>query len=158
MNLKVPASLNPEESIGWCPGCGHGIIMRMLAECVQELGLDEKMILVEDVACGSLGQFVVSWNSIGAAHGRPIIVAAGAKRVRPNDIVVAHPGDGSAYSIGMESTIHCALRNENILALVVNNCCHQMFGMFEGTAVLADGTRLQIEALPAFAEHAVNNW
>lgn len=91
MNLKVPASLNPEESIGWCPGCGHGIIMRMLAECVQELGLDEKMILVEDVACGSLGQFVVSWNSIGAAHGRPIIVAAGAKRVRPNDIVVAHP-------------------------------------------------------------------
>ena len=129
MNLKVPASLNPEESIGWCPGCGHGIIMRMLAECVQELGLDEKMILVEDVACGSLGQFVVSWNSIGAAHGRPIIVAAGAKRVRPNDIVVAHPGDGSAYSIGMESTIHCALRNENILALVVNNC---VFGMTGG--------------------------
>ena len=49
-------------------------------------------------------------------------------------------------------------RTTRIKALVVNNCCHQMFGMFEGTAVLADGTRLQIEALPAFAEHAVNNW
>lgn len=49
-------------------------------------------------------------------------------------------------------------RTTRIKALVVNNCCHQMFGMFEGTAVLADGTRLQIEELPAFAEHAVNNW
>ncbi len=129
MNLKAPKSLNPEQPTGWCPGCGHGIIMRILAECVQELGMDDKMILVEDVACGSLGQFVVSWNSIGAAHGRPIITAAGAKRARPDHLVVAHPGDGSAYSIGTESTIHCALRNENILALVVNNC---VFGMTGG--------------------------
>lgn len=64
-----------------------------------------------------------------SAHGRPIIAAAGLKRVRPDAIVVAHPGDGSAYSIGIESTLHCALRNENILALVVNN---SVFGMTGG--------------------------
>lgn len=129
MNLKVPASLNPEQRVGWCPGCGHGIVMHCLAEAVEELGLDEKLIIVEDVACGELAQGVYKWDSIGAAHGRPIITAAGAKRARPECVVVAHPGDGSAYSIGTESTIHCALRNENILALVVNNC---VFGMTGG--------------------------
>lgn len=129
MNLKVPASLNPEQRVGWCPGCGHGIVMRCLAEAVAELGLDEKLILVEDVACGELAQGIYGWDSIGSAHGRPIVVAAGVKRARPDNIVVAHPGDGSAYSIGIESTIHCALRNENILALVVNNC---VFGMTGG--------------------------
>lgn len=129
MNLKVPESLNPEQRIGWCPGCGHGIVMRCLAEAVEELGLDEKFIIVEDVACGELGQSIYRWDTIGAAHGRPIITAAGAKRARPDSIVVAHPGDGSAYSIGIESTLHCALRNENILALVVNN---SVFGMTGG--------------------------
>lgn len=129
MNLKVPESMSPERSVGWCPGCGHGIIMRCLAEVVQELGLDEKLIMVEDVACGCLDQGIYKWDSIGTAHGRPIIAAAGVKRARPDCVVVAHPGDGSAYSIGTESTIHCALRNENILALVVNNC---VFGMTGG--------------------------
>ena len=129
MKLTVPSTINRENKSGWCPGCGHGIIMRMLAEAVDELGIQEDIILVTDVACGQLAVSVVEWNDIGAAHGRPIITAAGAKRARPDQIVVANPGDGSAYSIGIESTIHCALRNENILALVTNNC---VFGMTGG--------------------------
>lgn len=129
MKCSVPKGVNTGAHIGWCPGCGHGVIVRLVAEAARDLGIEDKIIMVEDVACGEFAQNVLQFNSIGAAHGRPIITAAGAKRVRPDAIVIAHPGDGSAYSIGMESTIHCALRNENILALVVNN---SVFGMTGG--------------------------
>lgn len=129
MKLKAPSTICSDSTAGWCPGCGHGIIVRLLAEAVQALGIEEKFVFVVDVACGSLAVNCVEFNNIGSAHGRPIITAAGVKRARPDEIVVAHAGDGSAYSIGIESTIHCALRNENILALVVNN---GVFGMTGG--------------------------
>lgn len=128
MKCAIPRAFNPGANISWCPGCGHGIICRILAEAAQELGIDDRMILVEDVACGQYAQYVMHYNSIGGAHGRTIITAAGTKRARPEAIVVARPGDGSAYSIGIESTFHCAIRNENILALVVNNSIYGMTG------------------------------
>lgn len=129
MKLKAPSTIFADSTAGWCPGCGHGIIVRLLAEAVESLGIEERLVLVVDVACGSLAVNCIEFNNIGTAHGRPIITAAGVKRARPDEIVVAHAGDGSAYSIGTESTIHCALRNENILALVVNN---GVFGMTGG--------------------------
>ena len=129
MKCKLPETIVRDRASGWCPGCGHGIVYRLLAEAAEELGIDEKIILVTDVACGEMGRYKYNWNNIGAAHGRPVITAAGAKRARPEEIVVANPGDGSAYSIGIESTIHCALRNENFLTLVTNNC---VFGMTGG--------------------------
>ena len=109
MKCSVPNGVNTSAHIGWCPGCGHGIIARLVAEAAQALGIEDRIIMVEDVACGEFAQNVLQFNSIGAAHGRPIITAAGAKRVRPDAIVIAHPGDGSAYSIGME-TAPCAMR------------------------------------------------
>ena len=129
MKLKMPELVVAERTANWCPGCGHGIVARVLAEVLESMGLEEQVIMALDVACGAMigGGFKI--NTIGAAHGRPIITAAGAKRARPDAVVIAHAGDGSAYSIGMESTIHCALRNENILALVVNNA---VFGMTGG--------------------------
>lgn len=129
MEYIVPKSIDMEYESSWCPGCGHGIIVRLLAEAAESLGIADRMITVEDVACGQYSQYALKYNSIMTAHGRPIITAAGVKRARPDSIVVAHPGDGSAYSIGIESTVHCALRNENILALVVNN---SVFGMTGG--------------------------
>lgn len=129
MKLSLPSLMNRVETTTWCPGCGHGIVSRILGEAIDELGIQEKLIIVVDVACGGSIARNLKINSIGAAHGRPIITASGAKRARPDEIVIAHAGDGSAYAIGMESTIHCALRNENILALVVNNA---VFGMTGG--------------------------
>jgi len=129
MKLKMPELMVADDTANWCPGCGHGIVSRLFAEAVEALGFEEKLIVVVDVACGAMIRRNLKINVIGAAHGRPIIAASGAKRARPDEIVVAHVGDGSAYSIGMESTIHCALRNENILALVVNNA---VFGMTGG--------------------------
>lgn len=128
MKLKVPDTII-NKSTGWCPGCGHGIIVRLLAESAEELGKSDDVIIVMDVACGAFIESTVTFNYLGAAHGRPLIAAAGVKRIRKEEIVIAHAGDGAAYSIGTESTIHVALRNENILAVVVNNC---VFGMTGG--------------------------
>ncbi len=128
MKYKVPYTVTDSLS-SWCPGCGHGIVARLVCEAAEELGISEKLIVVTDVACGSLLVGVLTFNNIGAAHGRPIITAAGAKRARKDAVVLAHIGDGAAYSIGIESTIHAALRNENIVALVVNN---GVFGMTGG--------------------------
>lgn len=127
MKYQIPDTIL-DKTTGWCAGCGHGVVVRLLAEVVDELGLSEKIIVVMDVACGAFIESTVTYNYLGAAHGRPIITAAGVKRVRKDDLVVAHAGDGSAYAIGIESTIHAALRDENILALVVNNCVYGMTG------------------------------
>lgn len=145
MIKKIPDTIK-DVLTGWCSGCGHGVVVRLLTEVIQELKLDEKIIIVMDVACGAFIESTVTYNYLGAAHGRPIITAAGVKRVRNQDIVVAHAGDGSAYSIGTESTIHVALRNENILALIVNNC---VFGMTGGqmspTSILGQQTTTSLK-------------
>lgn len=137
MKLKIPNTITCVES-GWCPGCGHGIIARLIAEITEEMGVSEDVIMVRDVACGSMISSVVTYNNVGGAHGRPIVTACGVKRARHDAIVIAHPGDGSAYSIGIESTVHAALRNENILALVVNNSVFGMTGGQMSPATLPD--------------------
>ncbi len=129
MEFIVPKGINREAENKWCPGCGHGIIVRLVAEAARDLGIDDRMLMVEDVACGAFAKFTLQYNTVCSAHGRTIITAAGVKRARPDAVVIAHAGGGSAYSIGIGSTIHCALRNENILALVVNN---SVFGMTGG--------------------------
>lgn len=78
MNFKVPETI--ERSGGWCPGCGHGIVLRLMAEAIRDLGIQEDVILVKDVACGGMAVNAASFNLIGAAHGRTIVTAAGAKR------------------------------------------------------------------------------
>ena len=80
MKLSVPNGINMDAHVGWCPGCGHGIVVRLVAEAARDLGIEENIIMVEDVACGEFAQNVLKFNTIGAAHGRPIITAAGAKR------------------------------------------------------------------------------
>ena len=87
MKLSVPNGINMDAHVGWCPGCGHGIVVRLVAEAARDLGIEENIIMVEDVACGEFAQNVLKFNTIGAAHGRPIITAAGAKRTRPDAIV-----------------------------------------------------------------------
>ena len=128
MNLKAPASvINPGGS--FCPGCSHGVVDRLVAEAVEALGMQERFIATVDVACGAWSMDNWNFDTVMCAHGRPMVVAAGVKRARPQNLVAAYLGDGAAYSIGTAETIHCALRNENILAIVLNN---GVFGMTGG--------------------------
>ena len=129
MNFKIPKDIDMNQQASWCPGCGHGIICRVITEAVQELGVSNKVLTVDDVACGQFGQFAMKYNTVMGAHGRTIATAAGLKHARPDCLVIARPGDGSAYSIGIESTLYSAIRNDNILAIVINN---SVFGMTGG--------------------------
>ena len=69
MKLSVPNGINMDAHVGWCPGCGHGIVARLVAEAARDLGIEENIIMVEDVACGEFAQNVLKFNTIGAAHG-----------------------------------------------------------------------------------------
>ena len=102
MNFKIPNDIDMTQQASWCPGCGHGIICRVITEAVQELGVSNKVLTVDDVACGQFGQFAMKYNTVMGAHGRTIATAAGLKHARPDCLVIARPGDGSAYSIGIE--------------------------------------------------------
>ena len=77
MNFTVPKDIDMTQQASWCPGCGHGIVCRIITEAVQELGVSNKVLTVDDVACGQFGQFAMKYNTVMSAHGRTIATAAG---------------------------------------------------------------------------------
>lgn len=127
MKLKAPESVF--STAGFCPGCGHGLASRLIGEVAEEMGINENLLAVVDVACCSFNIDYWRFDTIMAAHGRDIPTAVGVKHVRPDNPVMAYLGDGAAYSIGMAETVHAALRNDNICVFVINN---SVFGMTGG--------------------------
>ncbi|MBQ2746884.1 MAG: 2-oxoglutarate oxidoreductase [Firmicutes bacterium] len=123
-DIRLPKSL-PEPGL-WCQGCGHGIVSRLIMEVLEELGVAEKAIIVEDVACGAMGMYTI--DSFWGSHGRTIPAAIGIKSINPDAIVFAKPGDGAAYSIGVAELVHAALRGNNITVIVINNTIYGMTG------------------------------
>lgn len=117
------------ENNKFCPGCGHGIINRVLAEVLEETGQADVAVGALAVGCGCLmmDTFGVDW--VQAPHGRAAAVATGVKRVRPENFVFTYQGDGDAVSIGFSETMYAAIRNENITVIFVNN---GIFGMTGG--------------------------
>lgn len=117
------------ENNKFCPGCGHGIINRVVAEVLEEMDYADKAVgsLAVGCACLMIDTFGTDW--IQAPHGRAAAVAAGVKRVRPECCVFTYQGDGDSLSIGFSETMYAALRNENITAIIVNN---GIFGMTGG--------------------------
>ncbi|CAH2213802.1 thiamine pyrophosphate-dependent enzyme [Tepidibacter aestuarii] len=113
----------------FCPGCGHGIINRLVAEVLEEMNLEKDAIGAVAVGCACLmiDTFGVDW--IQAQHGRAAAVASGIKRCRPNKPVFTYQGDGDALAIGFSETMYAAIRNENITVIFVNN---GVFGMTGG--------------------------
>jgi len=112
----------------YCPGCGHGIIHRIVAEVIDELGIREKTISVAPVGCSVLLYFYIGVDSIEAAHGRAPAVATGIKRARPDMIAFTYQGDGDLAAIGTNNIIHAANRGENFTTIFVNNAIYGMTG------------------------------
>lgn len=123
---KVPAIVDKPST--FCPGCGHGIVVRLIGECLEELGQDENIIFGIGVGCSSLMGGVLKTDRLHCAHGRASAVCTGMKRVSPNVMVVSYQGDGDAYSIGLSETTNAAYRNENFTVIVVNNTNFGMTG------------------------------
>ncbi len=112
----------------YCPGCTHGIIHRLVAEAIDELGVCGKTIGVAPVGCAVMAYDYFNCDMVQAAHGRAPAVATGIKRAEPSNIVFTYQGDGDLASIGMAETVHAAARNENITIIFVNNAIYGMTG------------------------------
>ncbi len=112
----------------YCPGCGHGIIHKLIAEVIDELGVREQTIAVAPVGCSVLLYFYIDVDSIEAAHGRAPAVATGIKRARPEMIVFTYQGDGDLAAIGTNNILHAANRGENFTTIFVNNAIYGMTG------------------------------
>lgn len=112
----------------YCPGCGHGIVHRLVAEVIDELHLRERTVGIAPVGCAVLAYDYWDFDVTEAAHGRPPAVATGIKRTRPDLFVFAYQGDGDLAAIGTAETIHAANRGENISVIFVNNGVYGMTG------------------------------
>ncbi|MGR6835243.1 thiamine pyrophosphate-dependent enzyme [Syntrophomonas erecta] len=112
----------------FCPGCNHGIIHRLCAEVVQEMGLQKKTIGVGSVGCGVFSYEYFNIDGIGPSHGRAPAVATGVKRVHPDRLVFTYQGDGDLAAIGTTEMVHSAVRGENITVIFVNNTLYGMTG------------------------------
>ena len=112
----------------YCPGCGHSIIHRLIAEVIDELEIGERVIGVPPAGCAVLAYNYLDVDMAEAAHGRAAAVATGIKRVLPDRIVFTYQGDGDIAAIGTAETIHAANRGENITVVFVNNGVYGMTG------------------------------
>lgn len=110
-----------DEPFTYCPGCSHGIIHRLVAESIEELGIQEKTIGVSSIGCSVRCWKFLNIDFIQGAHGRGLAVATGIKRAHPDNIVFTYQGDGDLLAIGMGETIHAAARGENITVIFANN-------------------------------------
>jgi 2-oxoglutarate ferredoxin oxidoreductase subunit beta len=117
-----------DASTHYCPGCGHGIIHRLVAEVIDELGIREKTIGVAPVGCAVIAYDYWDFDVCEAAHGRTPAVATGLKRSLADRIVFTYQGDGDLAAIGTAETIHTANRGENITVIFVNNGVYGMTG------------------------------
>ena len=112
----------------FCPGCGHGIVHKMLAQAIDELGIQDKTILVGPIGCSVFTYYYFDVGNVSAAHGRAPAVATAMKRSRPESIVIGYQGDGDLSAIGSAEILHAANRGEHITVIFVNNGIYSMTG------------------------------
>ncbi|NLD86711.1 MAG: 2-oxoglutarate oxidoreductase [Clostridiales bacterium] len=115
-------------STHYCPGCTHGVIHRLVAEAIDELGIEGKTVGIAPVGCSVFAYNYFACDMIQAAHGRAPAVATGVKRANPECMVFTYQGDGDLAAIGTAETVHAATRGENITVIFVNNAIYGMTG------------------------------
>ena len=112
----------------YCPGCSHGTVHKLVAEVIEEMGLEGNTIAVSPVGCSVFAYKYIDVDWIQAAHGRACAVATAVKRVRPESMVFTYQGDGDLAAIGTAETVHAASRGENITVIFINNAIYGMTG------------------------------
>lgn len=124
---QKPESMSPVLT-HYCPGCSHGVLHRLVAEILDELGVRESTVGVASVGCSVLAFNYFETDFVQAPHGRAPAVATGVKRARPDLCVFTYQGDGDMAAIGTSEVIHAAVRGENITAIMYNNSIYGMTG------------------------------
>ncbi len=112
----------------FCPGCGHGLILKCLGEAIDDLEIQSKIVYGCDIGCSLLSWDLFNLDTVQAHHGRTTPVMTGIKRARPELICIAYMGDGGGYSIGVQHLVSSAMRNEKITVIVANNTQYAMTG------------------------------
>jgi 2-oxoglutarate/2-oxoacid ferredoxin oxidoreductase subunit beta len=125
--FQKPEALS-DQPTHYCPGCTHGVIHRLIAEVIDELGFRKRCVGVAPVGCAVLAYNYLTVDFQEAAHGRAPALATGIKRVRPDLVVFTYQGDGDLASIGMGEIIHAANRGEKFTSIFVNNAVYGMTG------------------------------
>jgi len=143
--LKSPENLvyaKPElmnnNHMHYCPGCSHGVVHKVIAEVIAELGLQEKTIGIAPVGCAVFAYNYIDIDWQEAAHGRAPALATATKRLLPDRMVFTYQGDGDLAAIGTAETIHAANRGENIAIIFINNGIYGMTGGQMAPTTLSD--------------------
>lgn len=150
--------------VGFCPGCMHGTVFKLIGEVLEELGVLEKTITVHGVGCCGLAMEYVTYDCTTSPHGRACAVATGVKRANPDKIVFTYQGDGDLASIGLAETLSAANRGENFTVIFVNNGIYGMTGgqmspcTLEGakTATTPYGRRHDLNGFPLKVSNVVS--
>lgn len=150
-----PALLT-DNTMHYCPGCSHGVVHKLIAEIVEELGLQERTIGIAPVGCAVFAYNYVDIDWIEAAHGRAPAIATAVKRLQPDRMVFTYQGDGDLAAIGTCESIHAANRGENIVIVFINNGIYGMTGgqmaptTLEGmvTSTTPYGRRIDLNGYP----------
>ncbi|MDD4702082.1 MAG: thiamine pyrophosphate-dependent enzyme [Desulfovibrio sp.] len=122
-------TLKFDKLFSYCPGCGHGVVTRLVAEAIEALGIREKTISVVGIGCGGFSHHYMEIDAIEATHGRSPAVAVGYKMAQPDNIVFTYQGDGDTSAIGLAELLHAANRGIPVTCIMVNN---SLFGMTGG--------------------------
>ncbi|MFA5881126.1 MAG: thiamine pyrophosphate-dependent enzyme, partial [Eubacteriales bacterium] len=101
----------------FCPGCGHGLVLKALGEAIDELGIQDKVVFGADIGCSLLAWDFFNVDTVQTHHGRTTPVVTGVKRANPDVICIAYMGDGGGYAIGSQHLVNAAARNERITAI-----------------------------------------
>ena len=128
MKVFEKTKMLTDAPLHYCPGCTHGIVHRLVAESLEELGVQEQCIGIAPVGCAVFAYDYFNCDMLEAAHGRAPAVATGVKRCHPDKMVFVYQGDGDLASIGMAETVHAAARGEHITIIFINNSIYGMTG------------------------------
>lgn len=126
--FKIPESFRKDFKYSFCPGCDHGIALRLVAEVLDEFDIRDKTILAASIGCSVTAYDFLNVDSLEAPHGRALAEATGIKRANPQKIVFTYQGDGDFASIGLAESLHAALRGEKLTAICINNTTYGMTG------------------------------
>ena len=121
-------TIQEDKVSGFCPGCMHGTVMKLIGEVIDELGIIEKTACVLGIGCCGLQMDYMAYDNITSPHGRACAVATGIKRTNPESLVFTYQGDGDLASIGLAETMSAANRGENISVIFINNGIYGMTG------------------------------
>ena len=126
--FSIPKSFKEDFKYTFCPGCDHGIAIRLVAEVIDELGIREKIISSTSIGCSVFIYDFLNVDCVEAPHGRALASATGVKRAQPDKVVFTYSGDGDFASIGLAESMHTALRGEKITSFMLNNTTYGMTG------------------------------